>query len=108
VRELVACAGHPAADLSVPALAKRLGQSPRQLTRVFRRELGESPARAIEQLRVEAAQHGLSQSRAGLEEVAARAGFGSAEVMRRAFVRALRVTPSEYRERFGTGGRRAS
>ena len=42
----------------------------------------------------------LQQSEAGLEEVAARSGFGSAEVLRRAFLRALHVTPSAYRARF--------
>lgn len=101
VRELVAWATeHPASDLSVPALAKRIGKSPRHLARVFRKELGISPAEAVEQLRIEAARRWLQQSAASLEEVAARSGFGSAEVLRRAFLRALHVTPSAYRARF--------
>ena len=101
VRELMAWAtDHPAADLSVPALARRVGKSPRQLTRVFRKELGIAPAEAVEQLRLEAARRALQQSQAGLEEVAARSGFGSAEVLRRSFVRTLHVTPSAYRARF--------
>jgi len=101
VRELMTWATeHPAGDLSVPALAQRVGKSPRQLTRVFRKELGVAPAEAVEQLRLEAARRALQQSAAGLEEVAARCGFGSAEVLRRAFVRALHVTPSAYRARF--------
>lgn len=101
VRELVAWAAeHTASDLSVPALARRVGKSPRHLTRVFRKELGIAPAEAIEQLRLEAARRALQQSSAGLEEIAARCGFGSAEVLRRAFVRALHVTPSAYRARF--------
>jgi transcriptional regulator GlxA family with amidase domain len=101
VRQLVAWAAeHPAADLSVPALARRVGKCPRHLTRVFRKELGIAPAEAIEQLRLEAARRALQQSEAGLEEVAARSGFGSAEVLRRAFLRALHVTPSAYRARF--------
>ncbi len=101
VRELVAWAAeHPASDLSVPALARRVGKSPRHLTRVFRKELGIAPAEAIEQLRLEAARRALQQSAAGLEEVAARCGFGSAEVLRRAFLRALHLTPSAYRARF--------
>ena len=49
VRELVAWAtDHPATDLSVPALARRVGKSPRHLTRVFRKELGVAPAEAVE------------------------------------------------------------
>jgi len=101
VRELIAWAAeHPETDLSVPALARRVGKSPRHLTRVFRRELGIAPAEAVEQLRLEAARRALQQSPAGLEEVAARCGFGSAEVLRRAFLRALHVTPSAYRARF--------
>jgi transcriptional regulator GlxA family with amidase domain len=105
VRELVAWAAeHPASDLSVPALARRVGKSPRHLTRVFRRELGVAPAEAVEQLRLEAARRALQQSGASLEEVAARCGFGSAEVLRRAFLRALHVTPSAYRARFSPRG----
>ena len=101
VRELMAWATeHPDGDLSVPALARRVGKSPRQLTRVFRRELGVAPAEAVEQLRLEAARRALQQSPAGLSEVAACCGFGSAEVLRRAFLRALHVTPSAYRARF--------
>ena len=109
VRELVAWAAeHPATDLSVPALARRVGKSPRHLTRVFRKELGVAPAEAVEQLRLEAARRALQQSAGGLEEIAARCGFGSAEVMRRAFLRELHVTPSAYRARFSAGGKLAS
>jgi transcriptional regulator GlxA family with amidase domain len=103
VRELVAWAAeHPGSDLSVPALAKRLAKSPRHLTRVFRKELGVAPAEAVEQLRIEAARRALQQSSASLDEIAARCGFGSAEVLRRAFLRSLHVTPSAYRARFST------
>jgi len=99
---------HPASDLSVPALARRVGKSPRHLTRVFRKELGVAPAEAVEQLRLEAARRALQQSAAGLQEVAARCGFGSAEVLRRVFLRALHVTPSAYRARFSAQARVAS
>jgi transcriptional regulator GlxA family with amidase domain len=101
VRALVGWAAeNPAADLSVPALARRIGKSPRHLTRVFRKELGVAPAEAIEQLRVEAARRALQQSADGLEAIAAKCGFGSAEVLRRVFLRTLHVTPSAYRARF--------
>ena len=101
VRDLVAWAAeHPDADLSVPALARRLGRSERQLSRVFRAEVGVAPAAAVEQLRVESARRLLVESRRGVEEVASRAGFSSAEVMRRSFLRTLHVSPAAYRARF--------
>ena len=109
VRDLVSWAAeHPATDLSVPALARRIGRSPRQLSRVFKKELGVAPAEAVEQLRLEAARRALQQTGAGLKEVADRCGFGSAEVLRRTFLRVLHVTPSAYRARFSAGRKLAS
>jgi transcriptional regulator GlxA family with amidase domain len=102
LRDLVTWAvSHPTADLSIPALAHRAAMSPRHLSRLFRREIGVSPARAVEALRIEAAQRALAETRAGIEEIAARSGFGSAEVLRRSFLRVLHATPSEWRARFG-------
>lgn len=98
VRDLVAFANENLeSDSSVPGLAKRVGVTPRHLMRIFRREIGESPAHAILRLRVESAQRWIQQSNAGLEEIAARCGFGSAEIMRRGFLRTLGVTPSAFR-----------
>jgi transcriptional regulator GlxA family with amidase domain len=97
-------ADHPAADLSVEALAKRVALSPRHFARVFKQETGETPARAALAVRIEAARRRLEDGDDGLEGVAAACGFGSAEVMRRAFLRTLRVGPAVYRRRF----RRAS
>ncbi len=91
---------HPDADLGVEALARRMGMSPRNFARVFTRELSVTPARYVERARVEAARQWLEDSRAGLDEVAAACGFGSAETLRRAFQRLLRVSPSAYRETF--------
>ncbi len=87
-------------DLSVPALAARVHLSERQLARRFRVELGASPADYVEQARVEAARSWLEYGSLGLEGVAGRCGFASAEVMRRAFQRRLGTSPSAYRERF--------
>src|SRR5262249_59838186 len=68
VRELVAWAAeHPANDLSVPALARRVANSPPHLSRVFRKELGVAPGEAIEQLRLQAARPALPPSPAGLQ-----------------------------------------
>jgi transcriptional regulator GlxA family with amidase domain len=97
-------ADHPDADLSVEALARRAALSPRHFARVFKQETGMTPARAALAARVEAARRRLEEGADGLEGVAASCGFGSAEVMRRAFVRTLRVGPGAYRRRF----RRAS
>jgi len=87
-------------DLSVPALAKRSGMSPRNFARVFTREVGATPARFVETARVEAARRRLEDTSDGVEEVAAEVGFGSAEAMRRAFLRQVRVSPADYRSRF--------
>jgi transcriptional regulator GlxA family with amidase domain len=97
-------ADHPGADLSVETLARRVGMSPRHFARVFKQETGETPARAALAARVEAARRRLEDGDDGLEGVAGACGFGSAEVMRRAFLRTLRVGPGAYRRRF----RRAS
>jgi transcriptional regulator GlxA family with amidase domain len=91
---------HVGDDLSVPVLARRAGMSPRNFARVFTREVGMTPARYVEALRVEAARRRLEESRGGVAGVASACGFGSEESMRRAFLRSLRVSPSEYRARF--------
>lgn len=91
---------HPGADLSVPALANRVAMSPRHFARAFAGEVGQTPARYVERARIEAARRRLEESSRGLDEVAADCGFGSGEVMRRAFLRVLKVGPAEYRSRF--------
>jgi transcriptional regulator GlxA family with amidase domain len=93
-------AEHPAADLSVEALARRVAMSPRHFARVFARELSVTPARYVERVRVEVARRRLEESGLGIDGVAAECGFGSAETMRRAFLRNLSVNPVEYRSRF--------
>jgi transcriptional regulator GlxA family with amidase domain len=101
LRELQAWAGdHLDADLSVEALARRVAMSPRNFARVFTREVGRTPARFVEGLRVEAARRRLEESSHGVDAIAAQCGFGTSESMRRAFLRTLRVPPSDYRERF--------
>ena len=95
--------GHPSEDLSVSALAARAHMSPRNFARVFREEVGQTPARFVERVRVEAARRLLEESEAGLDRVARECGFGGADSMRRSFLRVLRVAPSEYRGRFLAG-----
>jgi transcriptional regulator GlxA family with amidase domain len=91
---------NPGADLSIARLARRAAMSPRNFARVFVRETGLTPADFAEQTRVEAARRRLEESSDGIEEIAARCGFGTRESMRRAFMRRLKVAPSQYRNRF--------
>jgi transcriptional regulator GlxA family with amidase domain len=91
---------HPAADLSVPALAERSSMSTRHFARCFRQETGMTPGHYVETLRLEAARRRLEESADSLEQVCAQCGFGAPETMRRVFLRRLAVAPSEYRRRF--------
>ena len=93
---------HPGADLSVDALARRVAMSPRNFFRVFVREIGVTPARFVERVRVEAARRLLEETSRGVDDIAAACGFGTAETMRVAFLRRLGVSPGRYRGRFGT------
>jgi transcriptional regulator GlxA family with amidase domain len=88
------------ADLSVPALARRVAMSPRHFARVFTQEVGMTPGQFVEQARIEAARRRLEESPQGVKTIAADCGFGSADTMRRAFLRTLRVAPVTYRGRF--------
>ncbi|HYP55071.1 MAG TPA: DJ-1/PfpI family protein [Solirubrobacterales bacterium] len=99
VDEIVAA---PGGDHRVAALAERAALSERQLSRLFLRQAGVSPARFVERVRVEAARDLLEAGGLSVEAVAERCGFGSAETMRRAFLRVLGVGPGEYRRRFAT------
>jgi transcriptional regulator GlxA family with amidase domain len=91
---------HLTGDLSVEKLAARCRMSARHFTRVFTAEKGVTPARFVEQARVESARILLETSGCGMKQAAAQSGFGSVDSLRRAFVRVLRVTPSEYARHF--------
>jgi transcriptional regulator GlxA family with amidase domain len=81
------------APLSVIGLAKAAFLSPRQFSRVFREETGQSPAQAIERLRVEAARLMMETGRFSAEEIARKNGFGNRERMRRSFLRVFGHSP---------------
>ncbi|KPC61043.1 GlxA family transcriptional regulator [Streptomyces chattanoogensis] len=91
---------NPAADLSVDALAARAGLSPRHFARAFRDEVGMTPGRYVDRVRLEAARRRLEDTADGIEEVSRHCGYGTPEAMRRAFVRVLGAGPAEYRRRF--------
>ncbi len=106
IRELqVWIADHLADDLSVAQLARRAAMSPRNFARVFRRETGMTPAAFVEMARIEAARRRLEESNDGIDAIVSSCGFGTRESMRRAFLRALRVPPSQYRNRFRSDSR---
>ena len=79
--------------LSVDELADAAHLSRRQFTRTFRLETGQSPAKAVESLRVEAARAMLEESGHSIDVVAREAGFSDPERMRRAFLRLLGQPP---------------
>jgi transcriptional regulator GlxA family with amidase domain len=93
---------HLASDLSLSVLANQAGMSERSFSRHYAEATGQTPARAIERRRVEAARRPLSESRLPIKRIAQRCGFGSEETMRRSFSRLLVTTPQDYRARFGT------
>ncbi|MEJ1226322.1 GlxA family transcriptional regulator [Pseudomonas sp. CCNWLW56] len=86
-----------AGPLSVEALAEHVHLSPRQFTRVFTAETGQSPAKAIENLRLEAARLMIEQSRHSLETVARETGFRDRRHLREVFLRGFGVTPLAVR-----------
>lgn len=96
-RELVEDVG---GDHRVEAMAQRAHMSPRHFARAFRAETGLTPARYVERVRLEAARRRLEESEEAVGGIAAACGFGTAETMRRAFLRSLGVAPAEYRRRF--------
>jgi transcriptional regulator GlxA family with amidase domain len=87
-------------DLTVEKLADRIGMCPRQFTRVCLRETKMNPGQFVDRMRVEAAQQMIDSSSMRLKEVADQCGFGSADSMRRTFLRVLGVTAGEYADRF--------
>lgn len=92
-------------NLSVEELADVAALSPRQFSRAFRAETGVSPAKAIENLRIEAARLLLEQSRISVDAVAVETGFGDRRRMSRAFVRSTGRPPQVVRRLAGvTGG----
>lgn len=87
-------------DLSVEALAAEVGMTPRTFARTFVKQLGQTPAKVVEGIRLEAARRALEEGSLSLKEIARRTGFGDEQGLRRAFRRWSGITPSAYRDRF--------
>jgi transcriptional regulator GlxA family with amidase domain len=86
-------------DLSLTQLADHANMSPRSFSRRYHEATGRTPARAIEEIRIEAARRMLERGQP-VNQTARRCGFGSEETMRRGFLRVLGTNPRAYRERF--------
>ncbi|HEY4200866.1 MAG TPA: GlxA family transcriptional regulator [Devosiaceae bacterium] len=87
-------------DLSVEALAARLGMSARNFSRLFKRQTDMTPGDYVEAARVEAARRILEESDTPIKKVASMCGFLDQAGLRRAFMRQIFVTPGDYRQRF--------
>jgi len=88
---------HLSERLSVERLAESAHLGARQFSRIFLRETGETPAKAVERLRTEVAHTQVTGSTAPIESIARNVGFASAERMRRAFIRLYGQPPQAVR-----------
>ncbi|CAJ1493181.1 GlxA family transcriptional regulator [[Mycobacterium] kokjensenii] len=90
----------PGGPHRIPDLAARAAMSPRHFTRVFTDEVGMAPGAYVERIRTEAARRQLEETDDTIGAIAGRCGFGTAETLRRTFVRRLGVSPDHYRKTF--------
>ena len=88
---------HVDEPLTVEQMADRVAMSPRNFARAFSAEVGVTPAKAVERLRLEAARTAVEGTTRAIDIVARQAGFGDPERMRRAFVRAFGQPPQVLR-----------
>jgi transcriptional regulator GlxA family with amidase domain len=84
----------------VPGLARQANLSERHFSRVFKAEVGVSPADHIESVRLETARRILESTHTPIEQVATTCGFGTTETMNRSFRRRLGTTPGQHRRHF--------
>lgn len=96
-RALVHAKEHLRNPLTVEELAEAASLSPRQFSRIFRAETGQSPAKAVERLRLEAAKAMLEEGRHSMDVVARDTGFADRDRMRRAFLRHYGQPPQSLR-----------
>ncbi len=90
----------PGGPHSIGDLARRVAMSPRHFTRLFTTEVGEAPGQYVERVRTEAARRQLEETDDTVVAIAARCGFGTAETMRRNFLRRVGISPDQYRKAF--------
>ncbi|MHA7652475.1 GlxA family transcriptional regulator [Mycobacterium sp. ML4] len=90
----------PGGAHSIEELARRAAMSPRHFTRIFTEEVGEAPGHYVERVRTEAARRQLEETDDTVVAIASRCGFGTAETMRRNFIRRIGIPPDQYRKAF--------
>ncbi len=90
----------PGESHTIATMATAAAMSERHFTRLFTREVGISPGRFVERVRVDTARRQLETTALTTDVIADRCGFGTAETMRRSFLRSLGTPPSAYRRRF--------
>ncbi len=90
--------GHLVEDLSIEKLARRVAMSPRNFARIFRQQVGMTPARYVESLRFEAALFELRDPRQTVARAAEMCGFANSEALRRLFTRRVGLTPANFRK----------
>ena len=91
---------------TVESMARRAHMSPRTFARRFREQTGTTPARWLARERVKHAQELLETTAMDVERVAARAGFGSAQLLRFHFRKVIGSTPTAFRTAFRSGAER--
>jgi transcriptional regulator GlxA family with amidase domain len=92
------------ADLRVEKLAEKAGQSPRTFARLYVSQVGRTPAKAVEMMRLEAACRALEETSLPFKTIAAAVGLGNEQNLRRVMQRQFGIGPLDYRERFGRPG----
>nr|WP_319385489.1 DJ-1/PfpI family protein [uncultured Roseibium sp.] len=91
-------------DLRVEELAAKMNMSARNFARLYTGQMGLTPAKAVEAIRIEVAQNLLETSGKTVKQIAVQCGFNDEERMRRAFMRTLSVSPTDYRRGFRAHG----
>lgn len=92
---------HLKGNLDVQTLADKARMSPRNFVRVFGKEIGFTPAKYIEKLRIETAKIYLEETDEPMDFIAEECGFGTTETLRRTFLRNIHLSPFEYRKLYG-------
>lgn len=94
---------HLESELSVEIMADHAAMSVRTLIRTFQREFNTTPAKYVEDVRLEAVSRALEFGGQSIEEIARRCGYNSVDVLRKAFTRRVGLSPKDYVQRFAPG-----
>ncbi|MGP1717031.1 MAG: GlxA family transcriptional regulator [Methylophilus sp.] len=87
-------------EIDTATLADRVSMSARNFVRVFKQELGITPTKFLEKIRLEVAVRLLEESTKSIARISSECGFSSDDHFRQAFARTFKVTPQQYQSRF--------